>query len=350
MKNIKNRTLLIIFGILGLVVLFFFLYDSKKGERSFRSELFTIDSARVSRVTIYPKLKNSQPLVLSGQGRNWKIALGSQSWPADTAMVSQVIGSLLSARTERVAATDKSSWKELEITDSSSTRVVVEQGNEMVADFRIGKLNVSQGGRGGYGRQGISVKSNIRIAGDDKVYVVDGFFSMVFSENVASYRFRQVCQFDRNKVNKLTFMYPGDSSFMIQKSDGRWMAGDKPVDSANTVNFINSLANLANTQFAPDNEIPALYSCTLKIEGQDMAPVELQGAINSQSGQYFVKSSQNATAVFGGAGSSLYRQLFPGRSKFEPTAHKEKPVENKGKPGTSKGKPALQKGKPVKGK
>jgi len=328
MKKIKNSTLLIIFGILALLVVIFYLYDSKKGERSFRSELFTIDSVRVSKFTIYPKSGKKQALVLSGTGKNWTITSGNKTYPADTGIVYRIISSLVSAKPERVAGTDKSSWKEFEVTDTASARIVVEQGNEVVADFRVGRLSYSMGSRGYGGRQAMSVKSHIRVAGDDRVYVVDGFISMLFGDEATAYRNRILCRFNRNQVNKLTFICPGDSSFILIQKDNKWMLGDKPADSAAVVNYLGSLANLSNGMFADEKEIPFTFPFTLKIEGTNFTAIELQGSASEETKRYFVKSNMNP-AVFGGVTPNLFRQVFPGKSKFEPGKTVSKPVKKK---------------------
>ena len=331
----KNSTLLIIFGVLALIVFLFFFYDSKRGERSFRSELFTIDSARVSRFTIYPKNRNGQALVLSGSGSDWKISGGSKSWVADTAIPRRLISSLLRAKPEGVAGTDKPSWKDFGVTDTSSIRVVVEQGKDVAADFRVGTISYSQGGRNSYGRQGISVKSHLRVAGDERVYVVDGFLSMAFRDDVAAYRVKQLCRFDRNQVNKLTLIYPGDSSFVLRKQENKWVINGKPVDSVATANYLNSLAYLSNSEFADENEIPVTYSHTLRIEGTNIPAIELQGTANEASRKYFVNSNMNSSAVFGGANSSLFRMVFPSKEKFRNPKPKAQ--------NTGKGKPAKKK-------
>ena len=328
MKNIKNSTLLVIFGVLALLVVIFYLYDSKKGERSFRSELFNIDSARVNKFTIYPKTGKNQPLVLAGLEKTWTITSGKKTYPADTSVVYQVISSLISAKPERVAGTDKASWKEFEVTDSSSIRVVAEQGSDVVADFRVGKMSYSMGGRGNGGRQRMVVKSHIRVAGDDRVYVVDGFISMLFGDDASAYRNRILCRFNRSQVNKLTFTCPGDSSFILLKQDKKWMLCEKPADSVAVVHYIGSIANLFNGEFADEKEIPLTFPFTLKIEGANFATVEMQGSASEETKRYFVKSAMNP-AVFGGLTPSLFRQVFPGKGKFEPGKTVSKPGKKK---------------------
>lgn len=318
MKKIKNSTLLIIFCILALVSAAVYFYDRNKGERTFKSELFTIDSAGVSSIKIYAKGNTGEMVVLERAGKNWNVKVKDKNFEADTSVVRQLISAVRNAMPERVAGTDPSAWHDLEIDDSASTRVVIEQGNDVVADFRVGKISFSQGNNNqGYGgRQNMSIKSHIRIAGDDKVYVVDGFLSMMFRDQPSAYRNRNICRLNKSLVNKLTFVYPGDSSFIMQRQGNGWLIGDKPADSAKTESFLQSLANLANSEFADDAGVPVTYPYLLKIEGNNMTTIEIKGSIDPQSNRYFIHSTFNPGAVFGSASPSLFNQVFPGKKRF----------------------------------
>ena len=326
MKTIKNRTLLILFLLLGAIAAFIFLYDRNKGERSFKSELFTVDSAKVTLITIYPKKKINTPLTIVKTGKSWEIKADNKTYPPDTSVIQRILGALGKAVPERVAGTGQSSWKSFEITDSAATHVIVEQAGNKVADFRIGKISFSQdNSRPAYGRnQNISIKSHIRVTGDDRVYVVDGFLSMMFGDQPSMYRNRGVINVDKSRLTRLTFVYPGDSSFMLVKNGAHWLLNDQPVDSAKTENYLNSIRSAMNSEFAEDGTWPVTFPYSLKIEGNDMTAIEVQGAVNPEPKKYFVKSSFNPSAVFGSASPGLFNQVFPGKDKFFQTVEKTK--------------------------
>jgi hypothetical protein len=324
MKTIKNRTLLILFLILAVIAVIMFFYDRNKGERSFKSELFTVDSSKVSEITIYPKGKMNNPLKLTKTGKAWEIKSNKNTYPADSLVIQRIIGALSKVIPERVAGTGKSSWKELGITDSLGTHVVVGQTNNIVADLWIGKISISQDNNSrGYGRnQNMIIKSHVRVAGDDRVYIVDGFLSMMLSDQPSMYRNRSVFRFDKNNITKLTFVYPGDSSFMLVKNGNHWLLNDQPVDSAKTENYLNSIRNTVNSEFADEGTQPFAFPYSLKIEGNDMNAINVQGAINPDPKKYFVKSTSNPSAVFGSSNSNLFNQVFPGKDKFSVTLEK----------------------------
>lgn len=324
MKTIKNRTLLILFLILAIIAAIMYLYDRNKGERSFKSELFTVDSSKVIVLNIYPKGKINSPLRLVKTGRTWEIKTGKNTYPADSMVIQRIIGALSHVRPERVAGTGRSSWKDLGITDSLGTHVVAEEANNVAADVWIGKISISQdNNRPMYGRnQNVIIKSHVRVAGDDRVYVVDGYLSMMFSDQPSMYRNRTVFRFDKNIATRLTFVYPGDSSFMLVKNGTHWLLNDQPVDSAKTENYLNSIRNTSNSEFAEEGTQPIVFPYTLKVEGNSMATIEVQGAIDPVSKKYFVKSAFNPSAVFGSAGPVLFNQVFAGKDKFFPTVEK----------------------------
>jgi hypothetical protein len=317
-RKVNNRYLLFLLVILAAAEEVDLLRDRKTGERSFRTELFTADSASISSISIYGKGKNTETLKLNKAGRQWEILSNNKSYPADTSSIKSLLHLLSHITAERVAGTDRSDWKKFEITDSASVRVIVKQGEKNVADFRVGKVSFTQSGGGqqyGGGRN-VEVKSHIRVDGDERVYVVDGFLSMMLTDNPSQYRNHVLTRLDKNGITKLTFRYPGDSSFVLSKEGSKWLADGKPTDSAETEKFLSSIVNATGTEFADErNALPA-FEYSLKIEGSNMATVDLEGAVERGSGKYFVRSNFNPASVFGSSSPNLFNQIFPGVERF----------------------------------
>jgi hypothetical protein len=324
-RKINNKTLLILFAILAIVAVAVYFYDSQKGERTFKNELFKVDSAAITSITIYSKGKTGEFLKMNKTGSGWEILSKNKKYPADTNAIQNILHSIVKITPERVAGTDNSSWKEFEITDSLSTRVVIEQGKEVIADFRTGKMSFSQNkSRQSYGNSGMEVKSHIRVSDDERVYVVDGFLSMMFADDPSRYRNRMVVKLDKKNLNKVSFIYPGDSSFMLLKKTSGWFLNDQPADSALTEQWLNSLSFLTNGDFADEEVLPFTFPFNLRIEGNNMNLIDVKGAKDTVAKNYFVKSSANSSAVFGGASPGLFNQVFPGKNKFLETIKPEK--------------------------
>jgi ABC-type dipeptide/oligopeptide/nickel transport system ATPase component len=97
---------------------------------------------------------------------------------------------------------------------------------------------------------------------------------------------------------------------------------NQPVDSAKTETYLNSIRDTVNSEFADEGTQPIVFPYTLKIEGNDMAAIEVQGVINPAPNKYFVKSTFNPSAIFGSSNPNLFNQVFPGKDKFFETKKK----------------------------
>jgi hypothetical protein len=103
---------------------------------------------------------------------------------------------------------------------------------------------------------------------------------------------------------------------MLLREGSKWFVNDLPADSAAAEQWLNSLSYLSNGEFADEEAQPFNYPYYLKIEGSNMNMIELKGAKDNAVNKYFVKSSFNPSAVFGGSSANLFNQLFPARNKF----------------------------------
>ena len=127
-KKINSTTLLCILVILGAFVAFNKLYLSKKSESTFNDEFINVDTASVTQVVIYPKGGKEKEIKINKQAKGWELECDKLKTPADTAAVHRLIASFASIRSNGLAGADKSSWKELQVDDSSGTRVKIIAG------------------------------------------------------------------------------------------------------------------------------------------------------------------------------------------------------------------------------
>ncbi|MBI5219666.1 MAG: DUF4340 domain-containing protein [Bacteroidia bacterium] len=199
--NIK--TLLGVLGILLIVVVVIKIYDSKKGEKTFKSELAVIDTANVSSITFFPKAEK-KGIKLVRQGKDWKLQSNGKEFKADMQMVSALLNSIAVIKAERVAATDKSRWIEFEVTDTAGTRVQVDVKNKTVAEFIVGKFSYKQSD------YGFKMFYYVRLAGENEVYSVQGQLTMMLNRDLNSFRDKTIIK-DKKNLNKLNSAYPGDS-------------------------------------------------------------------------------------------------------------------------------------------
>ena len=184
-------------------------------------------------------------------------------------------------------------------------RVVVNEDGSEVLDLIIGKFAF---------QQPRSMSTFVRLNDENEVYEVDGFLDMTFNKDVNSFRNETIVKSDKNNWQKLTFFYTDGESFELEKVEDKWMIDGVSTDSSKTVNSLNSLARLTNTDFidkTPDEILPQQTS-KLVIEVADSDPIEIIGYKNES--KYLIHSSQNPENYFDG--SKVGEKIFLQKEAF----------------------------------
>jgi len=319
-KKLNIKSLLIIFAVLLILVLIVFYVDSRKGERTFRSNLVDIDTARVTSIVIYSKTNRDEPVRIQRKGQLWKIQSQQASLNADKKMVNNILSSLTGLKPQRIAATGKSRWKEFEVTDSLATRVQLMKGRKIGADLYFGKFSYQQP-KGQmayyYNRQG-KISTCVRLANDKIVYVVDGYLGMTLNRGVNDFRDKSVIKSNKSDWTNLSFTYPADSSFSLVRQGDNWTVNGSPADSASVAGYFNSISWLTSQEFIDDQKL--LYpepEFTLKIEGNNfIKPIQVKAFKADTINRYLITSSLNEGTVFSCEKSGLTEKIFVGKKRF----------------------------------
>jgi len=286
----KLNTKWLISAVVGLLVIVVLvqLIDSKKGNRTFKSVLVEIKADEVTSVEIYPNSINGKLLELFKENDLWKVESDGKKYNADPSTVGRMIEEINGLKPKSVAATNKENWAKFEVTDSLGTKVKLLKGSEVIADLVIGKFNYSGPG---------NMTSYVRLAGDKEVYGVDGMLAMSFDRNLNSFRDRTILKSNQSDWTRLTFNYPADSSFVLEKRGNKWMIGEMETDSALVAQYFTRIANLTDGSFA-DQKPGFAPTHRLTIEGNNMMPkVEIVGYFTDPE-NFVLESNQNPDAWF----------------------------------------------------
>ena len=319
-KKINIKILLALFVVLLILVLVIFYFESKKGERSFRADIFDADTSKVTSVVIYPRINKEESINIIKKGTQWKIDYHGKLLNADNDIVKNMFSTLLELKPRRIAATERSRWREFEVDDSLSTRVQVLTQKKIVSDLYIGKFSYQQPKNQmqyNYNQRG-TMSTCVRLADENIVYVVDGFLSMAFNRNVNDFRNNSIIRSNKSDWTRLSFRYPADSSFTLVKEGDIWMVDGLMADSASVDKYFNSISYLTNSNFVDDqkplNDQPVL---SLKIEGNNFGePIQVKAFIADTINKYLITSSLNKGAYFSGEASKLTGKIFVGKAGF----------------------------------
>lgn len=313
-NKFSTKTLISLFVLLLLVVVIFLYVDSKHGERTFRTQLVDIDTSAVTSIEIYPQATDHKQVKIYKEGKDWKVLLkDNKNAQVPEEKVKSLLRELTSIKANRLAATGEKSWKDFKV-DSVGTEIKVYQGNDKTLDIILGKFEY---------QQPRTMTTFVRLQNDKDVYGVDGFLSFAFNHDANYFRDNKIIDDYYSNWKKLTFTYPNDSSFVLEKNGKNWEINNKKTDSTATVRYLSSISNLTSTNIDDDinkNDLnKSLYH--LSIESSSKGVMEVTAY---QSGSdIIINSSQNSDTYFNGTKNDLWGKVFLGKDHFFPPKAKK---------------------------
>ena len=318
-KRFSNKALLVIF--ISLLIIFGIsqIIKLQKGDNSFRAELFSIDTAHVSSILLYPVSENREEIRFVKNGNAWYVEKKNIHADAPADKVNNLLAQLLEIKPQRLAAKTSEKWKKYQLTDSLATRIkVFDNGGKQLLDLMLGKfsyqqINQSQQAFAGNNIRGISY---VRLADEEETYAVDGFLTMTFNQGFNNWRNNTFLKSNKSDLKKLTFQYPNDSGFVVVKNSGSWLIDDAKVDSAEIEHYLDLLAFRNHTQFANDSKPTGEAEFRLTVDGNNMSPVIIKAFKGKNTDEYILHSSLNPNAYFTSDASGLFAEVFKKKEVF----------------------------------
>ncbi|HKJ43653.1 MAG TPA: DUF4340 domain-containing protein [Sunxiuqinia sp.] len=300
-RKVSLKTILIVFAVLLILVVVVKLIDHKKGNRSFKSELVSITPDQINKIDIYPRVMNGARIELTKVGARWAGNSEGTKFNADGSFAEAIVNELNHLKPESVASNKKDRWNHYQVTDSLGTHVQLFAGNSLKADLYLGKFSFSSQRH---------PKSYVRLADDKTTYGVSGYIASSFNRDVNGFKDKTVISSKKGDWTKLTFSYPADSSFVLEKENSKWTIPSAIADSAKVVKFLSALQNINQYKYAKQ-EPQGQPTFALKID-DSKGPIEIKGY--QESNDLVISSSQNPGTYF--EGKNIKKKLFPSRSSL----------------------------------
>lgn len=322
-KKLGNKGLLLILVLLLAVFGIVRYISARKGENTFNTTIIPkIDSARMNGMVIFPKPSRqgaSVPLVFTRKGNEWYVSQGSVSGRAEQRSAHYMINLLEQISPDRLASNSPADWKEYNVNDSLGTRVVFLYDKDTALDMLVGRFSYIP-----QQRQGISY---IRLAGHNEVYAIDGFLSMNITQNLDAWRDKQMMPQNDMSWTKLTFTYPADSGFAIEKgNNSQWVFADgKKPDSTAASTILKNISEQNYGSFINHFDTAGKQPVyTLRIEGNPFGAVVIKAYPADSADKYAIQSTMNPTSFFSGNRNALFSKIFPAKEAFfqKPAAKK----------------------------
>lgn len=315
MKKINNKVLVI--GLAALVGIFIIsrLFRSPKLEGNIRKELVSIDTSDVTELRMASAGDQPKLIKLTKASNKWTVTQDDKSYPADKSVVDNLLATVASLNAERMVSRKKDKWDSYNVGEKS-TDVSVYEGGRRSAEFRVGKTGFNQnpGGSGGFGDQGIEAFTYVRMAEEDEVYMVNGFLEATFNRGVNDWRDKSFLRFSTDNVSRVTFTYPADSSFVLEKRDTVWFAGARIGDKQKVQTYLREISQKSEHSFAEGYTPASSPTVTVQIDGSAGPIATVEGW--KQEGSWVLHSSRQPGVYFLNSDLAAIGRLFPGLTKF----------------------------------
>lgn len=295
MKNNKKLKILVsLFGLLIVLYVVHLIIESNSTKATFKSVLVDVDTATVNAIEIQPK-GEAQPFKLAKESDIWKVIIGDKSYPADNNAVKNFLQLTDLIKTKRVVSKTDEKWKEYEVNDSLGNFIKIYDAGELVADFIVGKFSFTQS-QNPYQRQP-NVYSYIRLNNEDEVYMVDGMLSMSVAGDATGFRDGTLSKCNKNDLNKISFSYPADSSFIMTKNGDFWEIDGMPCDSLSAAKFAGSIANKTHRKYSTASVDAMNPDYSIELTGNNMETINIDMFVIAEN-EVAVRSSMNKENIF----------------------------------------------------
>ncbi|GAB4282242.1 MAG: hypothetical protein Kow0068_06860 [Marinilabiliales bacterium] len=317
MSSKKNKIYLaVVFIVLLGLVLFFKLTNTYKQNSNYKSLLVSFLPEDVSSIEIISKNEPEKVLKITKSGNVWQLQKEDKSFTGDTAIISQMLQNINNLKANYVASTNIDDHAKYQLTDTNATRIILKGVDKTIADLYIGKFDYIQPDNP-YDRQGKMI-SYVRLADDNTVYAVDGFLRMNINADINTYRNHNLFYNTDVDLTKISFNYPGDSSFVLAKKDNKWYVNDSLADSNKVNSYLSRLKYLSSSYFMEEPVARKQPSYSVLIEGNNMpSSVKIDAFPADTINKYYINSSFNPEAYFSGEKNKVFESIFKRKEYFK---------------------------------
>ena len=294
----STKVLILVFVVLVAIYLGQEYFGGKTRSESYKSKLVEINTEEVNMMRL---TKGEQEITLKRSGEEWRLTLPSgKEVPAKYSAVEQAVNSLESITPDKMVARVSEKWAEYEV-DTAGTRVEIYEGDKKTLDIVLGKFGM---------RGQNQFYNHVRLFDNDEVYVANDFISFTVPYGPDSYRDQDLFDIQKDSLTSITFEYPADSSFVMEKQDDHWLVEGVEADSSALAGYFGSLAYKASSSFEDETEQSSLgqplWKITFKATNKETVVDAYQ-----EGDKWFVKTSENVSLF---SDDELLREIFVGKT------------------------------------
>ncbi len=296
----NNKTLFIILAAL-LAIYIFSQIGGKKENRSFKADIISIDTSKVSKI-IFTAKNTLDEILLQKQNDSWILSQGDQTLACDPESIRNLLAQVIDVKAKRLAATKEDKWLKYEVDEKNGTPIKFFYGDQLASEFIVGRFNVNQ--------QRQTMESFIRLKDGPRVYATDSYLPLALLNGIDGFRNKTIVDLDPSQIKGIEYSN-GTAVQDLAFQAGKWIKNGVEMDSTKVANWVAKISNFKGTQFLKDTELlsSAKPIKSITIKGIENTSVDL--FLNPGEGKKFViKSSSNNSAYFQSDSTGIYKSIF----------------------------------------
>lgn len=299
MKKLSNRLLIVILVMLTALFAATRMFRNTAREGNFDKKVLALDTTGIDRITLVRG--NETPISLARTNGAWTVSDDNVTSNAEKARVTDLLAALANLTPERFVTRSAEKWENYEVASGNALEVKIFKGEKPLTGLMIGKETAG--------------KTYVRSSDSPEVYAVNGRLRTTAGKDLDAWRDASFLRIERDGIFRITFSYPADSSFVIEKKNNAWMVDDRKADSTAIKQYLNRLRTKDHRQFAdtfqPDRKPDVVVTFTG--EKNDVV-IE---AWNTAYYEWVYRSSRHPGVFFLDSKMDLTRDILKGRSAFE---------------------------------
>jgi hypothetical protein len=314
----NKRLYYLLSGLVALLVIT--IVVKVPGERStLKSKVVEFDTAAVDNIILYPRVSNGKAVEFIRTNGLWRVRQDEIVAMPQEGSVRNIFNEVLNLKPQSLAALNKSKWKEFDLTDSLATRIkFLNKKGKVIADLMIGRISYKpqQSPYASYGGNNMQVSSFVREYSEQKVYSVDGFISFSLNVKFDDWRDRTFIKSNKDDLTNISFIYPGDSSFVLSKKDKTWNTGSQIADSASVSNYLSSLGVMNGETFRDKYSPVSSPAYQMIVEGNNLLKISVKCFQDENKTDFILNSSLNPEVYFSMKKEDLFGKLLKPKKSF----------------------------------
>lgn len=298
MKKFSNKILIITF--LALVALFAGskLFHSPARESNIDATALVVDTAGITSIALHAG-QDSGEIRLQKEGSLWTVSHNGKRVHAQAADVNSLLTALAGLKPQRIVSRKPEKWDQYGVGDTTAVRVVINNSTGDKRDLFVGEES--------------SGNTYVRSDEGAEVFVVNDNLRMKTNLEFNDWRDPAVLRLQNERITKITFEYPADTGYVVEKK-GSWMIGGRKADSAAVETYLRQLRFVDHTRFA--DTFSTVREPDVTVTFQEGAKETVIKGWNTAFYQWVITSSRQPDVYFLDQKMVLPRSIFVGKKKL----------------------------------